>query len=37
LGFINGLVFLRSRNIVGCIVGHAVVNGTARLMSILTL
>jgi membrane protease YdiL (CAAX protease family) len=37
LGFINGLVFLRSRNIVGCIVGHAVVNGTAWLMSILTL
>jgi membrane protease YdiL (CAAX protease family) len=36
LGFFNGLVFLRSRNIVGCIVGHAVVNGTAWLMSILT-
>lgn len=36
LGFFNGLVFLRSRNIMGCIVGHAVVNGTAWLMSILT-
>jgi membrane protease YdiL (CAAX protease family) len=37
LGFFNGLVFLRSRNIVGCIVGHAVVNWIAWLMSILTL
>lgn len=32
LGFLNGLVFLRSRNVTGCIVGHAIVNGTAWLM-----
>lgn len=32
LGFLNGLVFLRSRNVLGCIIGHAVVNGTAWLV-----
>ncbi|MGD2200042.1 MAG: CPBP family intramembrane metalloprotease [Candidatus Bathyarchaeota archaeon] len=32
LGFLNGIVFLRTRSILGCVVGHAVVNGAAMLM-----
>lgn len=29
LGFLNGLVFLRSWNVAGCVLGHALVNGLA--------
>lgn len=32
LAFLNGLVFLASRNIAGCVLGHALVNGVALLL-----
>lgn len=35
LGFLNGLVFLRSWNIAGCVLGHSLVNGLGLLILIL--
>ena len=32
LGLLNGLVFLRSWNVVGCVLGHVLVNGLALLL-----
>jgi len=32
LGFLNGLVFLRSRNVAGCVLSHVLVNGLALLL-----
>ena len=32
VGFVNGLVFLRSRNVAGCVVGHALLNGLSLLI-----
>ncbi len=37
LGFSMGLVFVRTRNIVGCVLGHSLVNGVAHLFRILTV
>ena len=37
LGFCMGLVFLRTRNIAGCVLGHSLVNGVAHLFRILTV
>jgi len=35
LGFVNGLVFLGSWNVAGCVLGHALVNGLAHLLQCL--
>ncbi|RLI09813.1 hypothetical protein DRO42_03245 [Candidatus Bathyarchaeota archaeon] len=32
LALLNGLVFLRSRNVAGCVLGHAITNGLALLL-----
>ena len=37
LGFSMGLVFLRTRNIAGCVLGHSLVNGVAHVFRILTV
>jgi len=37
LGFAMGLVFLRTRNIAGCVLGHSFVNGVAHVFRILTV
>lgn len=37
LGFLSGLVFLRSRNIVGCFLAHAISNGIALLLGIVVV
>ncbi len=36
LGFAMGLVFLRTRNVAGCIVGHTLLNGVAHLYWVLS-
>ena len=36
LGFAMGLVFLRTRNISGCIVGHGLLNGVAHLFGVIS-
>ena len=35
LGFSMGLVFLRTRNIAGCILGHSLVNGVSHLLYLM--
>jgi membrane protease YdiL (CAAX protease family) len=37
LGFAMGLVFIRTRNIAGCVLGHSLVNGIADVFRILTV
>lgn len=37
LGFAMGLVFLRTRNLAGCILGHSLANGVAHVFRILTI
>ncbi len=37
LGFAMGLVFLRTRNIAGCVLGHDLVNGVAMMFRIMTM
>lgn len=37
LGFLSGLVFLRSRNIAGCLLAHAISNGIALLLGIVVV
>lgn len=37
LGFAMGLVFIRTRNIAGCVLGHSLVNGVANVFRILTV
>lgn len=32
MGFLNGMVFLRSRNLAGCILSHSLVNGMAMFL-----
>lgn len=37
LGFSMGLVFLTTRNIAGCAVGHSLINGVAHLLRVYTV
>jgi len=36
LGFMSGLLFLKTRNIYGCIASHSAINGFALLLRLLT-
>jgi len=33
LGFLNGLAFLRTRNVIGCVLSHSLLNGGALLLT----
>ncbi len=33
LGFLNGFIFLRIRNVIGCIVSHSILNGAALILN----